>query len=245
MESVLPTPDIFQAKKILCVQPHYDDNDIGAGGSLAKLHEAGTEIIYLTVTDDQMGVLDATLSHQAAAEQLKREQEQAGKIIGVNQQYWLGYPDAGQYDYYELRRNIIKFIRLLHPDLLFTPDPWLPYEAHRDHIQAGLATAEASILFALPRISSDPQVDATYQPHELLGVAFYFTQEPNTAVDISQTHEKKAQAVRCYQAQFTPENMEMLLQILDAKERMFAEGRVYSHAEGLRVMHPLQLHCGL
>jgi LmbE family N-acetylglucosaminyl deacetylase len=52
MESVIPTPDIFQAKKILCVQPHYDDNDIGAGGTLAKLHEAGAEIIYLTVTDD-------------------------------------------------------------------------------------------------------------------------------------------------------------------------------------------------
>ena len=245
MESIIPTPDIFQAKKILCVQPHYDDNDIGAGGTLAKLHEAGAEIIYLTVTDDQMGVLDITLSRQAAALQLKYEQEQVGKIIGVNQQYWLDYPDAGQYDYYELRRNIIMYIRLLRPDLLFTPDPWLPYEVHRDHIQAGLATAEASILFGLPRISSDPQVDATYRPYELLGVALYFTQAPNTAVDISQTNEKKAQAVRSYQAQFTPEDMEMLLQILDAKERFVAEGSSYTHAEALKVMHPLQLLCGL
>ena len=56
---------------------------------------------------------------------------------------------------------------------------------------------------------------------------------------------KKAQAIRSYQARFTPEDMEMLLQILDAKERFVAEGSSYTHAETLKVMHPLQLHCGL
>ena len=56
---------------------------------------------------------------------------------------------------------------------------------------------------------------------------------------------KKAQAVRSYQAQFTPEDMEMLLQILDAKERLVAKGSSYTYAEALKVMHPLQLHCGL
>ena len=33
IESVLPRPNIFDAKRILCIQPHYDDNDIGAGGT--------------------------------------------------------------------------------------------------------------------------------------------------------------------------------------------------------------------
>jgi len=105
--SIIPTPDIFQARRILCIQPHYDDNDIGAGGTLALLHERGAEIIYLTITDDLMGVLDATLTSEAAAAQLKREQEQAGQFIGVSQHYWLGYPDAGAYDYYDLRHQII------------------------------------------------------------------------------------------------------------------------------------------
>jgi len=31
IETILPTPDIFSAKRIFCVQPHYDDDDIGAG----------------------------------------------------------------------------------------------------------------------------------------------------------------------------------------------------------------------
>ena len=30
-------PDLRQARRLLCVQPHYDDNDIGAGGTIAAL----------------------------------------------------------------------------------------------------------------------------------------------------------------------------------------------------------------
>jgi LmbE family N-acetylglucosaminyl deacetylase len=46
-ESILPTPDIFSAKRVLCVQPHYDDNDIAAAGTLARLRQAGAELFYL------------------------------------------------------------------------------------------------------------------------------------------------------------------------------------------------------
>lgn len=243
--SLIPTPDIYQARKILSVQPHYDDNDIGAGGTLALLHDRGVEIIYLTVTDDMMGVLDISLSDEAAADQLKREQVKAGEIIGVSKHYRLDYPDAGAYDYYELRRQIIRTIRLVKPDLLFAPDPWLAYEAHRDHVLTGQAAAEATMLYGLPRLPSDPAVDATYSLHEVLGIAFYYTDDPNTIVNISPVHEKKKEAVRCYQSQFSTEDMARLLMVLDAKERITAERCEFPLAEGLKVMHPLQLHCGL
>ncbi len=124
------------ARRVLCVQPHYDDNDLGAGGALAALHDAGTELIYLTVTDDLMGLVDASLPDEAAAAQLKAEQSAAGAIIGVDQQIWLDYPDAGEYSGVDLRRRIIQAIRSLRPDWLITCDPWLPYEAHRDHQRA-------------------------------------------------------------------------------------------------------------
>ena len=246
LESILPVPDVMQAKRVLAVQPHYDDNDIAVGGTLAALHMGGAEIVYVTVTNDLMGVIDASLSPVAAAAQLKREQEAAGRIIGVHQQYWLGYPDAGKYDYFELRAGIIKHIRLVKPDFIFAPDPWLAYEAHRDHIQTGLATAEAAILYGLSRLSSsDPSVDAAYGGHELLGIAFYYTREPNMMIDISQTREMKQQAVRCYQAQFSSDDMEQLIAVLNFKASQFAEGRGYSHAEALKVLHPTALHCGI
>lgn len=246
IESIIPIPDLMSARRILAVQPHYDDNDIGAGGTLALLHELGAEIHYLTVTDDLMGVLDTSLSPLEAKKVLEAEQIRAGAVIGVSSQIRLGYPDAGRYDYFELRANLLKYMRLLKPDFIFTPDPWLAYESHRDHIQCGLATASAANLVSLPRLpSSDPEVDREYQPHNLNGVAFYFSAYPNTPVDIRKTNEKKTQAIRSYEAQFMSEDMEMLLQMLTMKESQYARSQGMLLAEGFKVMAPMQLHCGL
>jgi LmbE family N-acetylglucosaminyl deacetylase len=246
IESIIPIPELMSAKKVLAIQPHYDDNDIGAGGTLALLHEQGAEIHYLTVTDDLVGVLDTSLSPAQAKAVLEREQDKAGDIIGVSTQIRLGYPDAGRYDYFDLRAEILKHMRLLKPDFIFTPDPWLAYESHRDHIQCGLAAASAANLVGLPKMaSSDPKVDAAYEPHELSGVVFYYTSDPNTPVEINTVREKKAQAIRCYQAQFLDDDMEMLLQVLEAKESIYARSQGLELAEAFKVMAPIALHCGL
>src|SRR5262245_7935274 len=100
IESILPTPDIFSAKRILCIQPHYDDNDMAAAGTLFQLAKRGAEVIYLTVTDDLMGVNDVSLSDEEAAQVLKRDQAAAAEIVGVKENYWLGYPDAGDFDHF-------------------------------------------------------------------------------------------------------------------------------------------------
>jgi LmbE family N-acetylglucosaminyl deacetylase len=235
-------PGLWAARRILCVQPHYDDNDIGAGGTLAHLHDQGAEIIYLTVTDDLVGVVDPLLPLELARGQLKREQRQAGAIIGVDRHEWLGYPDAGDYNYFDMRRRVIAAIRRLRPDYLMTCDPWLPYEAHRDHVQTGLAVAEASYLQAMPRLKSDPEADRDYQPYPIQGVIFYFSNAPNTLVDIDATHARKQQALACYQAQFTPEEMACLLRSVEAEQRRAAQGEAYEYGEAFKVLRPEQLH---
>jgi LmbE family N-acetylglucosaminyl deacetylase len=246
INSIIPIPEIMSARQILAIQPHYDDNDIGAGGTLALLRESGAEIHYLTVTDDLIGVLDTNFSPSQAREVLEREQDQAGEIIGVSSQIRLGYPDAGRYDYFDLRADMLKNMRVIKPDFVFAPDPWLAYESHRDHIQCGLAAASAANLVGLPKMaSSDPRVDMDYQPHELIGVVFYYTSEPNTPVEVSAVHEKKEQAIRCYKAQFQEEDLEMLLQVIKAKESIYAQSQGMQLAEGLKVMAPIALHCGL
>ncbi len=242
---MFPKPEIFQAKRVLCVQPHYDDNDIAAGGTITAMREGGAEVFYLTATNDLMGVLDPSLSAAEATKQLRREQMQAGQITGVCEQHWLGYPDAGSYDYYALRRDIIKHIRKLRPDFLLTCDPWLPYEAHMDHSTVGRAATEAAMLYGLLRIPSDPEVDEAYEPHVLSGVVLYATHAPNSIVDISHTREKKHAAIDCYRAQFRPEDLQQLHWFLDLQERASAEGQGFSHGEPLKVLMPRQLHMGI
>ena len=245
IESLLPIPDIFAARRILCIQPHYDDNDMAVAGTLIQLGKRGAEVIYLTITDDLMGVNDVSLSDDAAAQVLKRDQFEAAEIIGVAQHFWLGYPDAGDFDYFALRRDLLKHIRSLRPDFIFTVDPWLTYEGHQDHIRTGLATAEAVMFAGLTKIaSSDPEVDSGYEGHDLQGIAFYHTREPNYIADISSSWDQKVAAVRCYEAQFSKENMENRVTLLDMKSRQVAKGQSFERGEPLKVLHPSALHCG-
>ena len=245
IESILPIPDLFSAKRILCIQPHYDDNDIAAAGVLMQLARNGAELFYLTATDDLMGVVDVTLSDEDAANALKRDQFAAGAIVGVKEQYWLGYPDAGEYGYFDLRRDFLKYIRMLKPDFIFAPDAWLTYEAHRDHIQTGLAAAEAVMFAGLTKIaSSDPAFDKAYEPHSIDGIALYFTRQPNYVADISDSWEEKIAVVRCYKTQFNTQDMEDLVSALDRKSRQVAEGQSFTHGEPLKILHPSALHCG-
>lgn len=245
IETILPIPDLFSAKRILCIQPHYDDNDIAAAGILTKLAKNGAELFYLTATDDLMGVVDVSLSDEDAANALKRDQYAAGEIVGVKEQSWLGYPDAGEYNYFDLRRGFLKYIRLIQPDFIFAPDAWLTYEGHRDHIQTGMAAAEAVMFAGLTKIpSSDPSMDAAYVPHEVHGVALYYTREPNLIADVTSTWEEKIAAVRCYETQFDRQGMEELVHALDRKSRQLAAGQSFQRGEPLKVLHPSALHCG-
>ena len=246
IETILPTPHIFSARRVLCIQPHYDDNDIGAGGAIALLQQAGAEIHYLTVTDDLMGVVDHALSTQAAAQALSRDQLAAGKIMGVKEQICLDYPDAGEYNYFALRRDLLKAMRSLQPDLVLAPDPWLTYEGHRDHIQTGLAASEAVMFSGLTKIaSSDPAVDAAYRGHAIHGIVYYYTREPNEIMDVTAVWERKLAAVRCYQTQFDAPNMQQLEMALDIKSRQVAAGKSFERGEPLKILHPSALHCGI
>lgn len=246
IETILPIPDIFSAKRILCIQPHYDDNDIAAAGILTQLAKNGAELFYLTATDDLMGIVDTSLSREEGEKVLKRDQFMAAKIVGVQEQYWCGYPDAGEYDYFDLRRDFLKYIRMLTPDFVFAPDAWLTYEAHRDHIQTGFAAAEAVMFSELTKIaSSDPEVDAAYKPHSIQGMALYFTREPNYIADITSTWEAKVAAVRCYEAQFDAAGMEQLVLALDMKSKQVAREQSFERGEPLKVLHPSALHVGI
>jgi LmbE family N-acetylglucosaminyl deacetylase len=164
----------------------------------------------------------------------------------VKEQYWLGYPDSGEYNYFDLRRDFPKYLRLIKPDFVFAPGAWLTYEGHRDHIQTGLAAAEAVMFADLPKTaSSDPAVDSAYEPHSIRGIALYHTRESNTIADITSMWEEKIAAVRCYEAQFNAQGMDHLVMALDMKSQQVAQGQSFGRGEPLKVLHTRALHCGI
>ena len=241
---LIEIPDLCDARRVLAVQPHYDDNDLGAGGTLARLCDAGAEIAYLTVSDDQLGVRDPRLSAAEARERMRAEQLEAGRRIGVARHHWLDLPDAGDWDLAALRLALVRTIRAERPDFVLAPDPWLPYEAHPDHVRTGRAAAEACLLFDAPRLASgDPAIDAAWRPHALRGIAFYFSAAPNRFVGIAATRERKHRALDAYATQLAPERLAEIHAVLEQKERAWGARCGAEHGEAFKVLAPAHLHC--
>ncbi|MDQ7037306.1 MAG: hypothetical protein Q9P01_21430 [Anaerolineae bacterium] len=145
----------------------------------------------------------------------------------------------GQYDFFDVRRDIIRHIRMLRPDFLITNDPWLPYEFHNDHIITGKSAASAACLYDYTGIKTTPDIDATFtrDPFDIIGIAFYATAYPNTTVDISAVWDKKKEAIAQYDAQFTEEDMETLQNRLELEARYTARDSSFTYGESLKVMH--------
>ena len=101
----------MRARRVLCVQPHYDDNDLGAGGTIAALADAGAEVHYLTVADDWSACSTARCPTARRCARIEAEQRAAGAELGVAAQERLDLPDAGDWDCLALRAAIVRSLR--------------------------------------------------------------------------------------------------------------------------------------
>jgi len=224
--SLLPTPDIFSCKRVLAIQAHYDDIDIAVGGLVAQLVKNGAEVLYVTVTDDLAGVVDLSLSKEIAAARLASEAEKAAEILGVLGNYYLNYPDAGDWTVYQARRDLITVVRQFQPDGVISLDPWLNNEAHADHYKSGFAAVEAVILADVLGVQgNDLQIPAEFVSHEkreIEAVALFNSNLANTFVDIDQVLETKLAAVSQYVSQFTDDSMAWMLEALPKRSKHFA-----------------------
>jgi LmbE family N-acetylglucosaminyl deacetylase len=168
-------------EKVMCVQPHPDDTDVAAGGTVAKLAARGVEVVYVTLTDGRLGTHDPAVRPEELAEERRREQEEAARILGVKELVWLGVRDGELQPTLELRWKLVEIIRRFKPDLVMAPDPWLTYEAHPDHRHAGILASEAALFAPLPHAAPSEGLP----PHAVRYVAYYWTRKPNVFVDVS------------------------------------------------------------
>lgn len=240
---LLPVPSLWDAKNILCIQPHPDDMDVSCGGTLAALANDGAQITYLTVTDGGAGTPMRT-DEAALADARRNEQIAAGAYIGVTDYRWLDYPDAKRIPEDELQTALIQAIREVRPDTVITIDPWLPYEAHPAHRRVGLCAAAAVMFSGMPNLNPE-QVDAGLNAHTVDCVAFSFTAYPNAKFDITATWARKIKAIRSHQSQFPDAVWPMYQQLFEAKAKEFGQQAGCELAEALKVLAPFHLHCNI
>ncbi len=241
VKDLLPLPELLSMRRVLCVQAHPDDVEIGAGATVARLIQTGSEVVYLTVTDGGAGTTDSSVTPPELAAIRRREGEEAAALLGVTRMIWLDFPDGASLQLPAVRDKIIEAVRQVRPEAVMVMDPWLPYEGHSDHRVTGLAAAEAVLLSGFPHIA--PQhFAAELEPHAPAAVAFYSTSRPNTFIDVTATWPLKIEAVSRHKSQFTPESLGMIGAYLTAKAREHAAERGFELAEAFKVLSPTHLH---
>ena len=240
IKDYVPIPELEKCRNLLCIQPHPDDNEVGAGATIAKLAGNGCRITYLTVTDGSKGTDDPRISVQELAGIRRKETEDAGKLLGVSSFRYLDYVDGSYPDERELCERIVPVIREVRPEIVMTVDPFLPYEVHPDRRRVGMAAAQAC-LFA-SNIHFGIAGGKLPEKWDVNGVAFQSTAYPNTFVDVDDTWEIRNKAILAHKSQFDPKSFELLGMYFDYKSRQYAEGKDFERAEAFKVLAPIYLH---
>lgn len=231
---------IENLKKVICVQPHPDDADVGIGGTVAKLSKLGCEVIYLTMTDDRVSISDPSLTTTEIIRIRRKEQEDAARVLGVKKLLWFDYPDSEFYPSLEARSRLIEIVRKERPEAIFTVDPWLTYEAHPDHRSTGLIASETVMFSGLYNVAPD-QIRRGLQPHQVEYIAYFVTRKPNVFVDISETFQQKLEAVQKHRTQFEA-TWNFYEEFIRFQAERYGKRVGTKYAEAFKVMPPILLH---
>lgn len=194
-----------EIERALVVMAHPDDVDFGAAGTVAKLTDAGVEVVYCLVTDGQAGGFDHSIPRNEMARIRRREQTEAAAKVGVTDLRFLGHMDGSVVADMELRHDISVVIRQVRPQVVITQLPERDldstYGSHPDHIATGEATMcavypDARNPFAFPGHPivdlDDWSVDEVWIPFGPRGAG---------VVDITDQLDRKIEALMCHRSQ--------------------------------------------
>ena len=183
-------------RRVLVVGPHPDDQELGMGGTIAKLADLGHEVLLLDVTDGEP-------TPHGSVEARAREAEAARVVLdggtGRVSRRQLGLANRFVEHTVEARHLVAGVIREFGADVVFTP---YFEDAHPDHR-------------AVTRIVEDARFDAKLTKIDLPGEArypkwlFYYyathlrwVADPVFCVDVTGYEARKRASIVAYETQF-------------------------------------------
>lgn len=128
MSDYLP-PD---AKKVLILAPHPDDETLGCGGTIA-LYTARDVEVYLLIISDGKGISLESIDEDIDIVSIRRQESiDAASILGIKHVLFLDFPSQQLESYKnKIKERIEDVIKKFKPDILFAPSP---LDFHQDHI---------------------------------------------------------------------------------------------------------------
>jgi LmbE family N-acetylglucosaminyl deacetylase len=226
--------------RVLVIAAHPDDLEFNMAGTSAKWANDGTEMIYVLCTAGEAGSHDLNLPPEKLAPIRQNEQKCAAKKLGVKDVIFLSYPDGVMENTLTLRKDITRLIRQFQPEAVFTWDPSQRYSGtgyinHPDHIVVGEAclaalmpTCDSPFLF--PELLSEG-----FSPYKVPEVYLFGAQEANVWIDITETIDKKIDAIKCHESQF--QDWDGIEQYVRASAESSGKDKGIPYAEAFRYFH--------
>lgn len=216
---------------IIVVGPHPDDQEIGMGGTIARLHDQGHHVLLLDMTNGEPTPYGdpATRAKEAA---------KAADLLGVEREM-VGLPNRTVEHTIQARHQVAGIIRQWQADIIFTP---FFQDAHPDHI-------------ATTRIVEDARFDAKLTKTDLPGEPIYpkwlfyyyashlrWVADPSFLIDITGYTDVKRESIVAYETQFVkPEKNRRVVEWVLSANHYFGSRIGVEYAEPFFTKEPIGL----
>ncbi len=229
----------------LAIAAHPDDVELSVGGTLVKLARMGYKTGVLDLTRGEAGTRGTP---EIRAEEAKR----AAELLGLSARENLDLGDARIWANEESRVKLVRALRRLRPRVVFTQH-W--DDPHPDHAHTSQLVREACHIAGLAKYDRESG-QQRWRPSSIAHFLFPRTVAPSFIVDISETFERKWEAIRAHASQFfDPQSVEPqsrvstneFLREMEARDRYFGAmigveyGEPFFVREALNVDDPVAL----
>jgi N-acetylglucosamine malate deacetylase 1 len=230
---------------VLAIAAHPDDVELTVGGTLIKLARMGYKIGALDLTRGESGT-------RGTPEIRATEAERAAQLLGLSARENLDLGDARIWANEESRVKLVRVLRRLRPRVVFTQfweDP------HPDHAHTSQLVREACHISGLAKYDRESGQER-WRPSCVAYFLFPRTVAPSFIVDITETSERKWEAIRAHASQFfNPQATEAQSRVstqafmseVEARDRYFGaligveRGEAFFVREALNVEDPVAL----
>ncbi|GIW07525.1 MAG: diacetylchitobiose deacetylase [Dehalococcoidia bacterium] len=203
MDSLVHIPD-----PVLVVCAHEDDIEIHAGGTIARLVQAGKQVSCVLATSGNRGTGDPAKTMEELAATREAEQREASAALGVEDLTFLRFDDGDLlYEGRRLREALIRCIRANRPRAIITHDPFPgngsedACSIYPDHVTVGYTAFQAAFVCAPGPLFHPEHLAEGLDPWKPEVLYCIMSSRPDFFVDIAPVWPQKWGAIRQHRSQ--------------------------------------------
>lgn len=196
----------WRPARFMVITAHPDDSEFGPAGTAAAWIDAGSVGRLVVCTSGDQGGEDPDADPLELAALREAEQRAAAQVIGYDDVVFLHQPDGALANDLALREHLVREIRTFMPDAVLTHDPEALFHDgeginHTDHRTAGLAAVDAVYPAARNPMAFPWLARDGLAAHSVPRMYLFWSNQPDTHVDVSATVERKLAALRAHASQ--------------------------------------------